>query len=73
MTNMPFRVQPHIAGLGGNATLIGAAANVVASGICARQGEPIGFGRFLRIGGPIAASQLAVSAIYVLALWLFLR
>ena len=53
--------------LGGNATLIGAAANVVAAGICAGHGQPVTFGRFLRYGLPIAALQLTVSALYVLA------
>jgi len=52
--------------LGGNATLIGASANVVASGISARHGEPLSFGRFARIGTPIALTQLAVGAVYVL-------
>lgn len=59
--------------LGGNATLIGSAANIVASGICARQGEPVGFARFARIAAPIALAQIAVSAVYVLGLWWFLR
>jgi Na+/H+ antiporter NhaD/arsenite permease-like protein len=57
--------------LGGNATLIGGAANVVSAGICAREGSRVTFGRFLRIGLPIALCQLAASALYILALfWL---
>lgn len=59
--------------LGGNATLIGASANVVAAGICARQGKPVTFGRFLRYGLPITACQLAASALYVLALFRLMR
>ncbi|QQS14234.1 MAG: citrate transporter [Rhodospirillales bacterium] len=59
--------------LGGNATLIGATANIVAAGISAREGRPISFGRFLRIGGPIAAAQIAVSAVYVTGLWMVTR
>jgi Na+/H+ antiporter NhaD/arsenite permease-like protein len=59
--------------LGGNATLIGASANVVAAGICARQGRPVTFVRWLRYGLPLTACQLAVSALYVLALFRFLR
>jgi Na+/H+ antiporter NhaD/arsenite permease-like protein len=55
--------------LGGNATLIGASANIVAAGICASRGRPVGFSRFLRYGVPITAAQLAVSALYVLALF----
>jgi len=54
--------------LGGNATLIGASANVVAVGICAAQGERVTFMRFLRIGLPIALAQLTVGALYVLGL-----
>jgi len=54
--------------LGGNATLVGAAANIVASGICARQGTPITFGKFLRYGVPITVVQLVVSAAYVVVL-----
>ena len=54
--------------LGGNATLIGASANVVSAGICASHGQRVSFGRFLRYGVPITLAQLAVSALYVLAL-----
>jgi Na+/H+ antiporter NhaD/arsenite permease-like protein len=54
--------------LGGNATLIGASANVVAVGICAAQGQRVTFMRFLRIGLPIAAAQLTIGALYVLGL-----
>ncbi|MFO1420559.1 MAG: SLC13 family permease [Candidatus Competibacteraceae bacterium] len=54
--------------LGGNATLIGASANVVAAGICASRGRHVSFVQFLRIGLPIAVAQLSVGALYVLAL-----
>jgi len=56
--------------LGGNATLIGASANIVAAGICAAHGRPLGFARYLRYGVPVTAAQLAMSALYVLALFL---
>jgi Na+/H+ antiporter NhaD/arsenite permease-like protein len=59
--------------LGGNATLIGAAANIVAVGICARHGNRVTFAGWLRYGIPFTASQLAVSALYVLALFYFVR
>jgi Na+/H+ antiporter NhaD/arsenite permease-like protein len=55
--------------LGGNATLIGASANIVAAGICAAHGKPLGFARYLRYGVPITAAQVAVSALYVLGLF----
>jgi Na+/H+ antiporter NhaD/arsenite permease-like protein len=51
--------------LGGNATLIGASANVVAAGICASRGRHVSFVQFLRIGLPIAVVQLSVGALYV--------
>jgi len=54
--------------LGGNATLIGASANVVAAGVSAKNGRRITFGKFLRYGLPITLCQLAVSAVYVYAL-----
>jgi Na+/H+ antiporter NhaD/arsenite permease-like protein len=54
--------------LGGNATLIGASANVVSVGICAANGRPVSFAGFMRYGVPVVAVQLAVSALYVLAL-----
>ena len=51
--------------LGGNATLIGASANIVAVGICAAQGHRVSFMQFLRIGLPITVVQLSVGALYV--------
>jgi Na+/H+ antiporter NhaD/arsenite permease-like protein len=54
--------------LGGNATLIGASANVVAAGACAAQGKRVTFGRFLRYGLPIMLCQLVMAALYVYAL-----
>jgi Na+/H+ antiporter NhaD/arsenite permease-like protein len=57
--------------LGGNATLIGASANIVSAGICASEGERVNFMRFMRYGLPITVAQLALSALYVLTLvWL---
>jgi Na+/H+ antiporter NhaD/arsenite permease-like protein len=54
--------------LGGNATLIGASANIVSAGICARRGKPVTFATFMRYGLPITVAQLTASAIYVLVL-----
>jgi Na+/H+ antiporter NhaD/arsenite permease-like protein len=51
--------------LGGNATLIGASANIVGAGICAKEGEKITFMRFLRYGLPIAITQLLMSGLYL--------
>lgn len=53
------------ADLGGNATLIGASANVVVAGIAARNGYPIGFWQFTRYGLVVTVATLAVSSVYV--------
>jgi Na+/H+ antiporter NhaD/arsenite permease-like protein len=67
---LPVFVAMMFAGtLGGNATLIGASANVVSAGICASHGKPISFVTFLRYGVPLTICQLVVSALYVLSLF----
>jgi Na+/H+ antiporter NhaD/arsenite permease-like protein len=55
------------ADLGGNATAVGASANVVVVGIAARNGHPISFWQFTRYGAPVAAVTIAVAWLY---LWL---
>jgi Na+/H+ antiporter NhaD/arsenite permease-like protein len=65
---LPVFIAMMFAGtLGGNATLIGASANVVSVGICASRGKPVSFARFMRYGVPITVCQLAASALYVVA------
>ncbi len=54
---------------GGNATLIGASANVVSAAICAANGRTVEFGRFLRYGLPVTLAQMGISAVYVLFLF----
>lgn len=53
------------ADLGGNATLIGASANVVVAGLAARNGSPIGFWQFTRYGVVVAGATLLVSSVYI--------
>jgi len=55
------------ADLGGNATAIGASANVVVTGIAARNGYPISFWRFTRYGLVVTAVTITLSWPY---LWL---
>ncbi len=55
------------ADLGGNATIIGASANVVIAGAAAREGYPIRFLDFAKYGIPVTVVTIAVSAGY---LWL---
>jgi Na+/H+ antiporter NhaD/arsenite permease-like protein len=52
--------------LGGNASVIGASANIIAAGIAKQHGQPISFHRFLKYGIPVASLQLVVSALYIL-------
>ncbi len=54
------------ADLGGNATMVGASANVVIVGIAARNGLHISFRSWLKYGIPTAALSLAISLPYVL-------
>jgi Na+/H+ antiporter NhaD/arsenite permease-like protein len=53
------------ADLGGNATVIGASANVILAGMAAREGHPISFGRFLRYGLPVTFGTMLVATAYV--------
>jgi Na+/H+ antiporter NhaD/arsenite permease-like protein len=55
------------ADLGGNATAVGASANVVALGLAARNGTPISFWQFTRYGALTAALSVLLAAPY---LWL---
>ena len=55
------------ADLGGNATAIGASANVVILGLAEREGRPISFWQFTRYGLIVAAVSIALAMPY---LWL---
>jgi Na+/H+ antiporter NhaD/arsenite permease-like protein len=50
---------------GGNATLIAAAANVAATGILDRTGQPISFVRFLAVGLPVTFVSLLIATVYL--------
>lgn len=51
--------------LGGNATIVGASANVVAANLSARAGQPIAFVAFLRMGLIVTFLSLVISTAYV--------
>jgi Na+/H+ antiporter NhaD/arsenite permease-like protein len=51
---------------GGNATMIAAAANVAATGILDRTGQPISFVRFLAVGVPVTLVSLVIATVYLL-------
>lgn len=75
LDNMAFAAHPDVvplwwalalgACLGGNGSLIGASANVVAVGIAERRGEHIGFWGFTKIGLPFTVMTLAVASLYI--------
>jgi Na+/H+ antiporter NhaD/arsenite permease-like protein len=50
--------------LGGNGTIIGASANVVAAGLAEESGNDISFNRFFKTGFPIMILTLFISTIY---------
>lgn len=52
--------------LGGNATLVGASANIVGAGIAEQHGRRITFRSFLRYGLPVAFVQLVSLSIFLL-------
>ncbi len=51
--------------LGGNMTIIGAAANVIVSENAAKEGHPIMFMQFLKYGIPVVAISLIISTAYI--------
>ncbi|TVQ47581.1 MAG: transporter [Gloeocapsa sp. DLM2.Bin57] len=52
--------------LGGNGTLVGASANIVAAGIAEQHGQKISFKTFFKYGFPLMLIQLTVAAIYLI-------
>jgi Na+/H+ antiporter NhaD/arsenite permease-like protein len=51
--------------LGGNGTIIGAAANIVSVGIAKKNGFPISFWRFMKYSFYITIASLIVSTLYI--------
>jgi Na+/H+ antiporter NhaD/arsenite permease-like protein len=52
--------------LGGNATVIGAAANIVTAGISDRAGYPLTFKGFFKVAAPVTFAILLISMAYLL-------
>lgn len=55
--------------LGGNLTPFGASANVVAMGIVKKEGYPMSFGKWLKLGGTFTVLTTCVSAVVLWLLW----
>jgi Na+/H+ antiporter NhaD/arsenite permease-like protein len=51
--------------LGGNGTIIGASANVVGVGLCEREGFPVSFLSFMKIGMPVMIFTVFISTVYL--------
>ncbi len=51
--------------LGGNMTIIGAAANVIVSENATKEGHPIAFMEFMKYGVPVVAISLIISSVYI--------
>lgn len=60
-----FYAMMYGATLGGNGTMFGASSNIVAAGICVREGRPLRYAEFARFGIPAMIVQLIVSALYL--------
>jgi len=54
------------ADIGGNATPIGASANVVGISVSAKSGHPIGWGQYCRYCVPATLIVLAISTIFII-------
>jgi Na+/H+ antiporter NhaD/arsenite permease-like protein len=54
--------------LGGNGTIVGASANIVAVGLAERVGYPITFNEFLKKGLPLAIATLLIATVWLLGL-----
>jgi Na+/H+ antiporter NhaD/arsenite permease-like protein len=57
------------ASLGGNITPIGASANIVACGILKKEGSPVGFLEFMKIGIPFTLAAVIPAAVFVWLVW----
>ncbi len=55
---------------GGNATIVGASANVVVANLAGRADHPITFGQFLKYGLPVTVVSLAIATGYVFVRYL---
>src|SRR3989339_843063 len=53
------------ADIGGNATIVGASANVIVSGMAEKQNQRIGFMEYMKVAMPITLVGLVLCTIYV--------
>ncbi|WP_240421777.1 SLC13 family permease [Paenibacillus periandrae] len=51
--------------LGGNGTLIGASANLIVAGLAGKEGYPITFVKYLKVGFPLMILSIVLSSFYI--------
>ncbi|MFD0620821.1 ArsB/NhaD family transporter [Paenibacillus sp. GCM10027629] len=51
--------------LGGNGTLVGASANLIVAGLAGKEGYPISFMKYMKIGFPLMILSIVLSSIYL--------
>lgn len=51
--------------LGGNGTLIGASANLIVAGLASKEGYPITFIKYLKVGFPLMILSIILSSFYI--------
>jgi Na+/H+ antiporter NhaD/arsenite permease-like protein len=51
--------------LGGNGTLIGASANLIVAGLAGKEGYPITFVKYLKVGFPLMILSIVLSSLYI--------
>jgi Na+/H+ antiporter NhaD/arsenite permease-like protein len=51
--------------LGGNGTLIGASANVIVAGLASKEGYPISFWKFMKVGFPLMILSILIASGYL--------
>lgn len=57
------------ASLGGNITPIGASANIVACGLLKKEGYPVKFGDFMKIGIPFTFAAVSAAYLFIWFIW----
>lgn len=57
------------ASLGGNITPIGASANIVACGLLKKEGYPVRFGDFVKIGLPFTITAVSAAYVFIWLVW----
>ena len=53
------------ADIGGNATIVGASANVVVSGMAHKEGHPLSFFGYLKVAAPMTFVALLICTVYM--------